>query len=84
MTTQKTYGLPARRLGEYFDAEGAFSARGGGWVYKDCEIMVTPLEPKALSGVVVVPRTLVRVKGDAAQAAEIFDMLFIRFLSVGG
>ena len=84
MKTQKTYGLTAQRLGDYFNAESAFSARGGGWAYKDCEITVTPLEPQRLSGVVVVPRTAVSVEGDARQAAEVFDVLFIRFLSVGG
>ncbi len=79
------FGYTAQRITAFLRKDDAFMPYGdGAWQCGSCRITVEALPPRTLSRTLRVPRTRVKLCGDAADVDAVCRRLFMQFLSVGG
>ena len=83
MVIEENWGISIERMADYLSGQPEILRVQDGFVFRDCQILLTALSHNAL-GKWPIPRTRVVITGSEDDAREIHRRLFLRFLSAGG
>lgn len=83
MKKTEVWAVEQSRIAEFFQSLPDSAQKETGFVFGDCRVTVTALEPRRMAGMAL-PQTLVAFEGEADAVNVISRQFLLRFLSAGG
>ena len=71
------------RIAEFFQSLPDSAQKETDFVFGDCRVTVTALEPRRMAGLAL-PLTRVVFEGEDAAVSSVYRLFLLRFLSAGG
>ena len=71
------------RIAEFFQSLPDSAQKETDFVFGDCRVTVTALEPRRMAGLAL-PQTRVVFEGEDTSVSAVYRLFLLRFLSAGG
>ena len=83
MKKTEVWAVEQSRIAEFFQSLPDSAQKETVFVFGDCRVTVTALEPRRVAGLAL-PQTRVVFEGEEASVIPIYRRFLLRFLSAGG
>ena len=83
MKKTEVWAVEQSRIAEFFQSLPDSAQKETDFVFGDCRVTVTALEPRRMAGLAL-PQTRVVFEGEEAAVSAVYRLFLPRFLSAGG